>query len=96
MKKTYIIIGVVVAIAVVAYFVFNKNKTAVPAGVDPLAKVGTRKNGNPYTETDIAKTIGDIKGSPDWFAAVKKKATTNGVSLDEQLRKDAIYMFENV
>ncbi len=96
MKKTYIIIGVVVAVLVVAYFVFNKNKTAVPAGVDPDAKVGTRKNGNPYTEKDIAKTIGDIKGSPDWFAVVKQKATAQGISLDEMLRKDAIYMFENV
>jgi len=46
-------------------------------------------------EIKIQNNIANIKSNTEWFDAVKKKAHEKGISIDEMLRKDAIWMIEN-
>lgn len=36
-----------------------------------------------------------IKGTPDWLEQIKKKAKDNNISVDEQVRKDAEWLYED-
>lgn len=91
--KTFIIIGAVVAVLVVAYFVFFKDKgTGTDAAAVPMGK---KKDGTAYFQADVTKIVGNIKGSPDWLKSVQEKATTANRSLADQLQLDAIWMLDN-
>lgn len=46
-------------------------------------------------ESQIYRIINDIYSDPNWLNEVKKKAEERGVSLETQLRNDAIWMIEN-
>lgn len=86
MKKYmwYIIIGI--AVVALVYFMFIRKKPAT---------ANTDTGGKSYSESQIAKVINDIKGTPTWLADVKKKAENAKRTLDEQLRLDAIWQLEN-
>jgi len=45
-------------------------------------------------ETLISQWIEVIKASPEWMASMVAKADQNGITLDEQLRIDAIWIIE--
>ncbi|HCT72122.1 MAG TPA: hypothetical protein DF409_15330 [Bacteroidales bacterium] len=36
-----------------------------------------------------------IRGTPDWMKEIKRKAKENGISDDEQIRRDATWMYED-
>ncbi|KAF5066811.1 SGNH hydrolase-like domain, acetyltransferase AlgX [anaerobic digester metagenome] len=36
-----------------------------------------------------------IRGTPDWMKEIKRKARENGISEDEQIRRDATWMYED-
>lgn len=42
----------------------------------------------------IQQIIQDIKGSPDWYKHIKEKAKERNQSLEETLKKDALYILE--
>jgi hypothetical protein len=46
-------------------------------------------------EGKIDRIIGSIKADENWLNNVKKEAAENGVSIETQLRNDAIWMIEN-
>jgi hypothetical protein len=88
--KTYIIIGVVIAVIVIAFFVF-KGKS--PAAVAAPVALGIKKDGTPYYESDVVKMIGNIRGTPDWYDKIKNSVPP-GKTLDEALRGNATWMLE--
>jgi hypothetical protein len=45
----------------------------------------------PYSSEEVNTRISWIKSEAEWFQAVKAKAAANGNSVDDQVRKDAIY-----
>ena len=92
--KTMVIIGVVIAVLAVAYFVFFKGTATTPAVTGPVA-LGKKGSGTPYYQADIDKQVSDIRSSATWLADVQKKATAAGKSRAEQLKLDAIWMLEN-
>ena len=49
-------------------------------------------NGREIREKRIAKIIQDIHNTPGWLASIKKQAKQEGISLEEALRKNAVYM----
>ena len=49
-------------------------------------------HGREKREKRIAKIIEDIRNTPDWINYVKKQAQNEGISLEEALRKNAVYM----
>lgn len=91
-KKNWIIL-VVVALAIGAGMYFWKSKDTSATTATPLGKT---KSGKDYFETDVAQKMKVIYGSADWLNDVKVKATKNKMSLDAQVRADAIYMLNEV
>jgi len=49
-------------------------------------------NGREKREKRIAKIIEDIKNTPEWLEYVEAKAKQDGITLEEALRKNAVYM----
>ncbi len=35
-----------------------------------------------------------IRGSPEWMEKMKEKAIINNISIDAQIRKDVLWMYE--
>lgn len=91
--KTYIIAGVVIAVIVVAYFMFFKTKTA--GASTARVAIGTKKDGTPYYQADVDKVAGDIRGSAEWTKSVQQKATAQGKTLADMINLDAKWMIEN-
>jgi hypothetical protein len=50
------------------------------------------ENGRQIREERIEKLIESIRNTPKWLAKVKKEAKNDGVSLEEALRNNAVYM----
>lgn len=49
-------------------------------------------NGREIREKRIAEIIKDIYNTPDWISYVKAQAKRDGITLEEALRKNAVYM----
>jgi hypothetical protein len=81
-KKNLMIIGGVVAIAAIAYFVFKKKSPAAAA-----APAGTN--------SAINAKMAAIRGNAEWLAAVSEKAQNSGKTLDEQVMLDAQYCLDS-
>jgi hypothetical protein len=47
-----------------------------------------------YREEDIARTSMAIRNDPNWLEHVKDKAIKKGVTLEEMIRLDAVYMWD--
>lgn len=45
-----------------------------------------------HDESDIISTIKRIEGAPDWYKSIVEKAKNNNISVDVQLRLDAIFI----
>lgn len=75
-KKNLMIIGGVIAVAAVAYFIFKKKKpetASTPAGAS----------------SPIQAKMAQIRGNEEWLASVSEKAQNNGKTLEEQIMLDA-------
>lgn len=92
--KTMIIIGVVIAVLAVAYFVFFKGKSTTAADTTSIA-LGKKKNGSDYFQADIDKKMKEIAGSTEWYKAIVTKAAEQKRTPAEQLKLDSIWMLEN-
>ncbi len=49
-------------------------------------------NGREKREERIAQIIQNIRNTPEWLASIKKQAQQDGISLEEALRKNAVYV----
>jgi len=56
---------------------------------DEYCNDGRRKR-----EERIAKIIQDIRNTPEWLKSIEKKAKSKGISLDEALRENAVYILQ--
>jgi len=56
-----------------------------------------KDNPDKYTEKRDLIRIYEmgIRGTPEWFAEIKRKAKINNISVDEQIRKDAEWIYED-
>ncbi|GAB5417335.1 MAG: sugar O-acetyltransferase [Crocinitomicaceae bacterium] len=50
------------------------------------------EDGRVKRERKIQKLMQDIRNTPDWLAKIEKQAKDEGISLEEALRKNAVYM----
>ena len=50
------------------------------------------EDGRAEREQKIAKLIESIKNTPEWFHSIQKQAKKENISLEEALRKNAVYM----
>lgn len=79
-KKNWIAVLVVAIISGAAYyFGFYKPK-----------KDETTSN-KAAMEAEVQRVIANIRATPEWLASVTAKAAEHGVSLEEELRGNAIY-----
>ena len=90
--KTLIIIGVVLAVLAVGFWMWKSKNSSTGNAV---AALGKKKDGTPYTDKDVLKTADDIQKTPGWLKDVQAKATAAKRTLDAQLRMEAIWMLEN-
>jgi len=47
-----------------------------------------------YAESEIQKTVENIRKDPSWYEHIKQKALKKGISQEEMIRLDAVYMWE--
>lgn len=52
-------------------------------------------NADDYFEGRIKKVMDNMKADPEWFENIREKAEKEGVSLETQMRNDAIWMLNN-
>ena len=52
-------------------------------------------NADDYFEGRIKRVMENMKATPEWLENIKKKAEQEGVSLETQMRNDAIWMLNN-
>lgn len=92
------IILIVIALIVVSYFMFFKEKATaanIPAGATNNSNLGVTASGKPITEEMIQKEINIIKATPSWFSNVQKGAAEAKIEVYEALRNAAIWMLKN-
>lgn len=53
------------------------------------------KDGDLFSDEEIAKAIKNIKSNEEWFKAVKKQAKEQKLSIEVALRKNAIFIIKN-
>lgn len=91
------IILIVIALIVVGYFMFFKEK-ATAANIPAEAtnnNLGVTASGKPITEEMIQKEMRIIKSTPSWFSDVQAGAAQTGIEVHEALRNSAIWMLKN-
>lgn len=105
-KTAKIITGVLVTgIVIGGFFWWYKKKKSTASPIEQLNAPQNNQLGNtpsssaptPVTpgspdEAQISTWINKIKADPAWLSSVQDKAKKNGISLDDQLRADAIWM----
>ncbi len=78
------------------------NDTKAHLITDSFRIVGNPRNESKYfgaetalfqlTEELIQKGMGDIRNNPEWFKSILEKAKANKISVDDQLRRDALWI----
>ena len=48
----------------------------------------------PIPEETVQAEIGNIKGNAEWLSSVERQAKEQGISLEEALRKNALFMID--
>lgn len=92
------IILIVIALIVVGYFMFFKEKATaanIPAEATNNNNLGVTASGKPITEEMIQKEINIIKATPSWFSNIQKSAAEAKIEVNEALRNAAIWMLKN-
>lgn len=79
-KKNWIGVLVVVIISGAVYYL---------GIVKP--KQDTKKDDTAAMEAEVQRVIGNIRANADWLASVTAKAAEHGVSLEQELRGNAIW-----
>lgn len=54
-----------------------------------------QQRGNLSVEERVAMIIQEIQGNPEWLESVKQQAEKEGLTFEENLRRNAIYVLEN-
>lgn len=55
---------------------------------------GKKQSGQQNNDPLIQQFIDKIKADPVWLASVQAKATENGLTLDDQLQVEAVWMIQ--
>jgi hypothetical protein len=94
--KNYLVIAVVVIAALVYYYqvYLPKKKSNGDLPIGPPVTPPVVDN-TAAMEAEVQRVIQNIRSTPEWIAAIIQKATDNGVTVNAQLRGDAIYILQS-